>query len=353
MKLAVTADIHFSAYAQDTVVDGYPERLGSIKNAIEGMIEECYKRDVFDIVFAGDICHNKSIIHTTAQDVMLDIFQKRQYQDFRFHVIDGNHDLSGKGSDSVSALKSLETIGNVRWISHQSKGEVVHHIDNGNVALMPYFPGMEEHIKKIKANIFISHFGLNEGILSSGISIQSKIKATDLRHFKLVVLGHYHLPQAMISKGTHIYYVGSPVQLDWGEKNEEKRFLIIDTDEVADKDYNFEVESVPTTGYKKYVEFNLDAKNKSKVLKEAKSLRDDGHHVKLVTNEKLKLGEDMKNINIVEDVEEDITNRGITSGMDEMAKNQKYLEIKEIPEDEHEAYLATAKRIIDATTIPE
>lgn len=353
MKLAVTADIHFSAYAQDMIVDGLPERLGSIKNALTAMIEECGNRNVYDIAFAGDICHNKSIIHTTAQDVMLDIFQQRQYQDFRFYVIDGNHDLSGKGSDSVSALKSLETIGNVRWISYQSKGEVFHTIENGKVAMMPYFPGMEDHIKDIKADIFISHFGLSEALLNSGISVPSKIKATDLRHFKLVVLGHYHLPQAMISKGTHIYYTGSPIQLDWGEKNEEKRFLIIDTDDVADKDYNFEVESIPTKGYKRFLEFEVDAKNKTKVLKEAKQLRDDGHHVKLVTTEKLKLTEDMKNINIVENVEEDITNRGITSGMDEVEKLRKYLEIKEIPEDQHEAYLNTAKRIIDATELPD
>ena len=346
MKLAVTADIHFSAYAQDMIVDGLPERLGSIKNAITGMIDECEKRGVYDIAFAGDICHNKSIIHTTAQDVMLDIFQQRQYQDFRFYVIDGNHDLSGKGSDSVSALKSLETIGNVRWVSYQSKGEIVHQIENGEVSMMPFFPGMEDHIKNIKSKIFISHFGLNEGLLSSGISVPSKIKASDLKHFKLVVLGHYHLPQSMKSETTQIYYTGSPIQLDWGEKNEEKRFLILDTE-------SLEVESVPTTGYKRYLEFEVDKKNKTKVLKEAKKLRDDGHHVKLVTTEKLEIKEDMKNINIVQNVEEDITNRGITSGMDEVAKLRKYLEIKEIPEEEHEAYLNSAKSIIDATTLPE
>ncbi|GAH12286.1 unnamed protein product, partial [marine sediment metagenome] len=124
--------------------DGLPERLGSLKNVITGMIEECQKRDIHDIAFAGDLTHNKSIIHTTAQDIMLGIFQQRQYQDLRFYVIDGNHDLSGKGSESVSSLKSLDTIHNVEWISHQSKGTAIHHIDDGRVAFIPYFPGMEK-----------------------------------------------------------------------------------------------------------------------------------------------------------------------------------------------------------------
>jgi DNA repair exonuclease SbcCD nuclease subunit len=345
MKLAVTADIHFSAYSQDPLWEDHPERLMSLKNALSDMSDKCRKRKIDTIVFAGDLLHNKSIIHTTAQDVMLQYF--REQSDMQFYVIDGNHDLSGKGSDSVSALKSLESIENVRWISYQSKGEAVHHIDDGKIAFVPYFPGMDTHIKKEKADVLISHFGLSEGMLSSGISIPSTIKAKDLTKFKLVILGHYHLPQAMVYKKTHIYYTGSPIQLDWGEKNEEKRFLIIDTENLKD------VESIPTTGYKQYVQFDVDAKNKTKVIKEAKKLRDDGHHVKLLTTEKLNLKSDMKNINIVEDVEEDITNRGITTGMDEMAKHSKYLEIKEIPEDERESYIKTAKKLIDATELPE
>jgi DNA repair exonuclease SbcCD nuclease subunit len=347
MKLAVSADIHFSAYSQDPVIDGLPERLGSLKKSMTNMIETCGEKNVFDIAIAGDLCHNKSIIHTTAQNVMLDIFQKKEYQDFRFYVIDGNHDLSGKGADSVSALKSLETIGNVRWISHQSKGECYHSIEDGKVAFVPYYPEMKDQIKKITdADILISHFGLNEAMLSSGISIQSSIRASDLKKFKLVVIGHYHLPQHMVYKNTHIYYTGSPIQLDWGEKHEEKRYLIIDTE-------SFEVESIPTIGYKKYVELSVTSENKTEMLKEAKDLRDDGHHVKLHTTEKLDFTSDMKDIKIVEDVEEDITNRGITAGMDEITRNKKYLEIKEIPEREHEAYLNTAKEIIDGTELPD
>ena len=75
MKLAVTADIHFSAYAQDPIINELPERLGSLKDTITNMIEECGRKNVYDIAIAGDLCHNKSLIHTTAQNVMLSIFQ--------------------------------------------------------------------------------------------------------------------------------------------------------------------------------------------------------------------------------------------------------------------------------------
>jgi DNA repair exonuclease SbcCD nuclease subunit len=307
------------------------------------MVDDCKEREVDTICIAGDLLHNKSIIHTTAQDAMLDFF--RESYDMKFIVIDGNHDLSGKGSDSVSALKSLDEHDYIDWISFQSKMQTHKQIDN--VAFMPYFPGMQDHIKNIEADILISHFGLSEAMLSSGISIQSSIKASDLKHFKLVVLGHYHMPQAMLSGPTHIYYTGSPIQLDWGEKNEEKRFLIIDTENPQD------VECVDTRGYKKYIEMKIDSDNKSEKIAEAKTLRDDGHHIKLITSEKLELTDDMKNINIVSNVEEDITNRGITSEMEEFDIHTKYLEIKDISEYDREAYINSAKKIMDETILPE
>lgn len=345
MKIAVTADIHFSAYAQDPMVEDKPERLNSLYNAWTNMINDCKDMGIYNVAIAGDLLHNKSIIYTTAQDMMLQLF--RESYDMNFFVIDGNHDLSGKGSESVSALKSLESLEYVKWISYQSNGEIVYQMDGGKIAFMPYFPGMQEHIKNVKADIFISHFGLSEAMLSSGISIQSSIKASDLKHFKLVVLGHYHMPQAMVSGPTHIYYTGSPIQLDWGEKNERKRFLVIDTDKPHD------VQSIETRGYKKYIELNLSSENKSEKIEEAKKLRDEGHHVKLVTTEKLDLEEDMKGVNIISNVEEDITNRGITSEMDEIDIHSKYLEIKDIPEDERKAYINAAKKIMDETELPE
>jgi len=346
MKLAVTADLHFSAYSQDPLIENVPERLYSLESAITSMIAECRARSVYDIAFAGDLCHNKSIIHTTAQNVMLDIFQSLEYQELRFYIIDGNHDLSGKGKDSVSALKSMETISNVRWISYQSKGEAVHHIDDGRVAFIPFFPGMDEYVKKTKAETLISHFGLNEGMLSSGISIQSSISAKHLKNYKTVILGHYHLPQAMLYGKTHIYYAGSLISLDWDDKNQEKRFLILDTE-------THDMDSIPSEGYKKYLELNIDSDNKDAKVQEAKLLRDAGHHVKLVTSEKLELGEDMKNINIVSNAEEDITNRGITTGMDETQKFEKYMDIKKIPVEDRGSYMATAKRIVDNAVLPE
>jgi len=55
--------------------------------------------------------------------------------------------------------------------------------------------------------ILISHFGLSEGMLNSGMSIISDIGLKDLRgKYELVLLGHYHKPQEIIYILNLAYY---------------------------------------------------------------------------------------------------------------------------------------------------
>ena len=162
-----------------------------------------------------------SVIYAIAQEIMLEYFQK--YNDLIvFYVIDGNHDLSGKGESVVSALRPLENIWNLHWI----RFDQTKHLEDDDILFVPYSYDLPNVIKKNKAKILISHFGLSEGMLNSGMSIISDISLKDLRNkYDLVLLGHYNKPQEIIESNFSLYYVGSPIQLDWGEKGDEKRFL--------------------------------------------------------------------------------------------------------------------------------
>ena len=51
--------------------------------------------------------------------------------------------------------------------------------------------------------------------------------------------------------------------------------------------------------------------------------------------------------------ESDATNRGITSTMTKREKLQRYLEVKEIPEDQREEYLNVGIEIIDACEVDQ
>jgi DNA repair exonuclease SbcCD nuclease subunit len=330
MKFGYIADLHLSGYTQDPIQNNLPQRLHSLRTAIYHMANYCLNKKIDTIIIGGDSLHGKSIIYAIAQDVLVNFFT--EFKTIHFIVIDGNHDLSGKGVDAVSALSSLRHIQNVTLVSKipQSFDDIV---------CIPYCINILEQVKDHRGKILVSHFGLNEGLLNSGISIVSDVKLTDLiGRYSLVLLGHYHKPQQIIHNQLTLYYVGSPIQLDWGEKSEEKRFLIVDSNTLY-------VESIPTVGYKKYMEFILTKENKQEVIAQAKQLQDEGHYVKIIRNINIDVQELQDQFRIIDKVEKDITNRGITSSMSKEEKLDRYLDIKEIQE--KELYKTVAVSIID------
>lgn len=333
MKFAFIADIHLSRYGQDKIEDqtNLPERLHSIKTTLNEVGEYCFDNDIEQLVIGGDLYHNKSIIHAIAQEIMLDFFD--QYQDLEIIVIDGNHDLSGKGVGAISALRPIENCPNIEWITGAPSGD-------SDLLYIPYSTNIVEQVKTNTSKILVSHFGLSEAMLSSGISIVSDISLKDLvGRYDLVLLGHYHKPQEIIREDIKLYYVGSPIQLDWGEKNEEKRFLVVDTE-------SLEVESIPTTGYRKHIELEVTNSNKANIIRLAKEAKEEGHYVKVVKRETIDLGIE-NDFMVVDKIEKDITNRGITSSMSQDDKFRRFLEIKEIAEDDHEQYMTKARELVD------
>ena len=337
MKFAYTADWHLSGYTQDKIINGLPERLYEKKVVQENIGNYCRLNEIKTIVIGGDLLHNKSIIYSLAQSILLDFF--REYKDLNFIVLDGNHDLSGKGSDVVSALKSLDNEPNVRRVSKPTRITD----DSGlDILIVPYSDNMIDAIKKSSAKYLISHFGLNEGTLNSGVSIISDIGLKDLvGKYQYVLLGHYHKPQEITKDNISVYYSGSITQNDWGEKGEEKRFLIVDTDTDT-------IESVPTKGYKKYFDLQITEENKTEVIKKARELKEEGHNVKITRKEAVDIDDINKEFMVVDKVEKDITNRGLSSTMSMRDKLMRYLEVNEIPEDKRDIYLQEALDIVNS-----
>ena len=204
---------------------------------------------------------------------------------------------------------------------------------------------MLSEIKSGKSKILIAHLGLNEGVLNSGQSIVAELKLKDLVHrYELVLLGHYHTPQEISNENIRVFYAGSLIHLDWKDKNEEKRFLVVDTD-------TLEVTSVPTTGYKKYIELKITRDNKQDIIQQANKLKDLGHSIHIRKD----IDVDTKDIEgdflIVDRTEKDITNRGINTSMSELEIINKYMDIKQIPKEDQEFYRVVAMDIISTSEV--
>ena len=323
MKYALCADLHLFQYAN--------QKQNDIIKTFENMILQCESMSVTNIIVCGDLFHGKHIIHNESLSLIVDFFNK--HSNFNFILIDGNHDLSGKNEKAVSALKSLNYLKNVHRIEVPTK--------LGQFLFVPYFFGMENFIKNNKAKFLVSHFGLSEAKLNSGISVVSDICMKDLKdNYRFVFLGHYHKPQEISTKNCKVFYTGSIIELDWGERNDEKRFLVLDTDN--DKIYSF-----PTEGYKKHILLEINEKNKDIILKKAKEELSLGNIVRLEKSDPNLKIDDIKDLQVLDTSSKENRERGITLTMDLKSRFEKYLEIKKIPVNLKEEYLKIALEVAE------
>ncbi len=328
MIRAAIGDVHLSGFESDILdSDGLPFRLGLIMRSLNFITDHLRERGIFKVDFLGDLINDKSIIYTVAQEVFKEFISKND--DFSFRIISGNHDMSSTGELQKSAISVFDSYDNVDCIPYEPM------VLDG-ITYVPYTSDFLATLKEIEpGNILISHLGLNEAMLQSGLSRIDKITLSDLASkFKLAILGHYHKPQHIHNANIEVYYAGNVIHKDWNDKNEQKQFLIYNTE-------TLEVEVVPITGFREFKEFIIETpEQKESILQQVEIAENNGHKVRVKNISGERITEVVSENVLVIDVKEvDITNRGIEITQTREEQLKKYLEIKEIPEEEHQEYL--------------
>lgn len=325
-KRALIGDIHLHEFFSDLLdKDGLPQRLSIIIKSLEYIISECKKRNVLSFDIAGDLFDSKNIMYTVSVDEFSNFLIR--HKDCHFTIISGNHDLSSVGDNQKSAIEVFAPYKNVTCIPYEL-------LQIENILYVPFSNNFLDIIKESnECDILISHIGINEGVLQSGLSRIDKVTMRDLSKFKLVLLGHYHLFQQIKNERTTLYYAGSISHRDWNDKNQQKNFLIYDTQ-------SLEVEVIPITGFPEYKEFIINSKEEAKdILVEAEKAKNFGHNVRVrkMFDGEMEAPSDLIILEKTKDV--DVTNRGIDLTQTDDVKLRNYLRIKGIPEDQHDEYI--------------
>lgn len=314
MKRIVTADIHFSDYYTDKEVEGLPSRLYYLKKALEDICNFARESKIKNIDIAGDLNNDKSVISTDAQNVFKDILVN--YEDLNFTIISGNHDLSSAGKNQTSSISVFDEYKNVKCVVSDVYYEE-------NIVFVPYTSNIVDVINSLEKNqILISHFGLSEGVLQSGISIVSDLKVSNLKgKFDLVILGHYHMPQKLEEDDIKLYYTGTPIHLSWRDKNQKKRFLVYDTE-------SLEVESYTIDGFPEYKEYKLsDGNEKDNLFEQATKDKESGNFVRIENESEEKIVDE--NFIIVNKQESNLVDdRGISQSMSLEKLLDRYIELE-------------------------
>lgn len=218
----VTADVHMDEHAAyATIVDGFNSRLLAAEAVVLHMAEKIAKRGGDTLVNVGDWFHSRKKVSVNTLHISDRVLRtcKAKYG-VDVVGIPGNHDLSQAGNANSVTSQPFAAVwtkpGVVEWRGW--KWGMIPWTDD---------PEVVKSVLRQKADFYFGHFGVADSKVGpSDFEMHGHIRPNVFNNVKsMVFLGHYHKPQFI---GRHAMYVGSPLQLSWGEANEKKRFVIVD-----------------------------------------------------------------------------------------------------------------------------
>lgn len=233
MKILVFSDIHVDAHKKSG------ERLEDCLKTLEWVFQTAENRNIENIVFVGDLYHDRQKINVFAYQKTFEIFLKYLENSTKnVYLLLGNHDLWFYERWDISSVVPLKAIRGVTVVDRPCTLEVAGH----PLSFLPYTHDPASDLSKIKNSskhkVLFGHVAIDGAILNTlhntqaEVSIEhdgemTKVSADVFSDWDRVFLGHYHAAQHLNSQ---VEYVGSPLQLSFGEAFQDKHIIEYDLD---------------------------------------------------------------------------------------------------------------------------
>jgi len=238
LKALIFSDLHCHQHKNSQ------SRLEDCIEVLEWIFNTAKSNNIDLIIFCGDLFHDRSKIDILTYQRVFETFQKHLCCDDspEIYLLLGNHDLFYYESKEVSSVYPLSSINKVKIISKPS----VVDIRNYKVGFLPYTHDPINDLKQIslwemkenKYKVLFGHIAVHGALFNltygtkSDVQIEGDAGMTVVTpdifdNYDRVFLGHYHAAQDLNHK---VEYVGSPLQLSFGEMGQAKHIIIYDFD---------------------------------------------------------------------------------------------------------------------------
>jgi DNA repair exonuclease SbcCD nuclease subunit len=221
------------------------ERLQDCLDVLDWVFKTANERDISNILFCGDLFHDRQKIDVWTYQKVFEIFLKHS-GDFEpnVYLLLGNHDLWHAEKWDISSVIPMRAIPGVTVVDRPCAIKVA----GVEVGFLPYTHNPIEDLKKIdiksKFKILCAHAAVDGAIWNvnygtkAEVSIEHdgdmmKITPDVFDEYNQVFLGHYHAAQNLTAT---VEYVGSPLELNFGEANQKKHIIEYDL-KTHDKKY--------------------------------------------------------------------------------------------------------------------
>ncbi len=232
-KILLFADAHIHPHKKSF------DRLKDCLTALDWVFETAKDHKIKDVVFAGDLFQDRQKIDVATYSLTFDVLLKHCDGSINLWLLLGNHDLWYHDKWDISSVLPFSALPNVQVVNKPCTLD----IRGKEIDFIPYVLDPIDHLKQLEIQtkkrkglkLLVGHLAIHGAELNT---LYHSLADVVLEHdgdmtivgpelFKCwdqVFLGHYHGAQEI----ENIEYIGSPLQLTFGEAFQEKHVIIYD-----------------------------------------------------------------------------------------------------------------------------
>jgi len=245
MKILIFTDIHIHPHKKSS------ERLEDCLKVLDWVFEVAEDRNLTNIVFLGDLFHDRQRIDVLTYQKTFEVLERRlSERNLDLRLLLGNHDLWHNERLDVSSVNPLRSIKGITVVDEPCIQEISDGSEDIKFGFLPYTHNPIEDIRWLEKEwnssaklgsrkILGAHLSVDGAVWNTRFNTSSEVAVEHdgdmvrvgpeiFKRWDRVFLGHYHAAQKL---DDHVEYVGSPLQLSFGEAFQDKNILIYDTHE--------------------------------------------------------------------------------------------------------------------------
>jgi len=232
-KVIIASDLHIHPHKKSL------GRLYNCLEVLEWIFKTAHEKEAGNIIFAGDLFHDRQKVDVLTYQHTFEIFEKYLCgSQLKAWLLLGNHDMWHKEKWDYSSVKPLGAVCGVTVIDTPCTIAL-----DGCTPLINFLPFTTNPIDALSKlendsefKILFAHIAVDGALWNvrsntfAEVFIEHdgdmvKVDAGILSKWDQVFLGHYHASQQITDK---IEYVGSPLQLSYGEAFQKKHIILYD-----------------------------------------------------------------------------------------------------------------------------
>ena len=213
MKIVLFGDLHIFNHFGKTQFEDIAQTF------LIDLFERCKKEKIKKIIFLGDFFHIKNKLYVPPFIKSIDILRDMKKAKIEIIFLIGNHDAPQMGTTDHSIMYAFQEYGTVIPLYEWED------IDDLRLHYLSFTNELPKFEMNDKANILLGHLDIQSFMMDTGFICKEGFDSSSFKKFDYVFSGHFHRHQ--IKK--NITYVGSPYQIRFSERFDDKGYVILDT----------------------------------------------------------------------------------------------------------------------------